>query len=178
MAKVVFDFGIEMDMLNKGELDHSLAAQEERWKRAALAGRKYRRLPILSGFPVAGVLDIGGDTNTPQAAGSFAGQPAWSGAKIGPTEGNAWEVKRLAVNGLTSGGTPDVVNLIRPGSGPDAVWQFNGNNFAYTFGKLELVLLPSESMRLVSVGTFAATGQIRLSGEMVQIPAERLGELA
>lgn len=166
MAKFVLDFGSTVDLITPAEVEEILLKRDTQ-ERARLAGIKYRRLPPLSGTAQSGKLDIGGDN------------PAgWSGHPVGPAAGYQWEVRLLSVNGLTSGSTPDIVNLFIQGAGSSfAWWQFNGNNFAYTFGRAELVLLPTESLRFASVGTFAATGTISIVGSVVQSPAEKFGEV-
>jgi hypothetical protein len=58
------------------------------------------------------------------------------------------------------------------------LWQFNGNNFGYTFGRLEMTLTGGDSLTFASVGTFAATGTIRVTGELVEVPAEMLYKIA
>jgi hypothetical protein len=167
-----FEIGAEFETLTKGELDHSLDRAITMVREQA-RGQKYRRLPQLSGVASAGVLNIGGDVG-----GGPGG--TWSGAPVGPHEAWAWEIGLLAVSGLTYGATPDVVNLFIVGAGSSIPWwQFNGNNFAYTFGAGALVLLPGEKLQLVSQGTFAATGTITLAGSIrSQMPAERLGKVA
>lgn len=173
MARFRFDVGAEFDSLTADEMSGLLDRQDEK-QRANLRGIKPgMNVPPLQGFPVGGVLNIGGDTIANQASG----QPAWSGRIIGPTQGNEWSIRRLAVSGLTTGATPDVVNLILYGHDRDPQWQFNGNNFAYTFGRGEMILRAGEGLQLVSVGTFAATGLIRLTGSLDQAPAEKFAEL-
>lgn len=176
MAKAKFEIGAEFDILNKGELDKSLTAAVAGARaivREELRGKKYRRLPQLAGVASGGVLNIGGD-----AGGGPGG--TWNGNPVGPGQGYAWEIKLLSVTGLTSGGaTPDIVNLYILGAGSAlAWWQFNGNNFAYTFGAGDLVLLPGERLQLQSVGTFAATGMVTLAGSVWQYPAEMFGKVA
>lgn len=170
MAHIRIEAGAEFDVVSPGELDKSLAREAARARAAELemlAGIKYRRIPQLTGTAAAGVLDIGGDS-----------QPGWSGKPVGPAQGYAWEIKLISVNGLTAGATPDVVNLFILGAGSNlAWWQFNGNNFSYTFGKAELVLLPGETLRIASQGTFAATGPVTLIGSAMQVPAEMLAKL-
>jgi hypothetical protein len=168
-VKVKLELGAELDTLSKNELDQSLGAvvaavrEEQR-------GIKYRRIPQLSGTATGGSLDIGGDNNV---------GTQWFGTPVGPREGWAWELGLVTVAGLTAGTSPDVVNLMIVGAGSSIPWwQFNGNSFAYTFGRGELVLLPGERLRLVSVGTIAATGAITLTGSIrAQAPAERLGRV-
>ena len=163
--KVKIEVGAELDLLNKTELDHSLGKAVGLIREQG-RGLKYRRLPQLAGQAAAGALDIGGD--------SPAG---WNGNRVGPTQGNAWEIGLLSVAGLTAGATPDIVNLYIIGAGSALPWwQFNGNNFAYTFGRGELILLPGETFRLA--GTIAAAGTVTLFGSVrSQMPAERLGAI-
>lgn len=101
-----------------------------------------------------------------------------SGQVLGPESGYAWRITRLIVTGLTSGATPDVVNLYKNDrfSGPP-LWQFNGNNFGYTFSHNQLVLKSGETFSLKNSGTIAATGTILLSGSYDEVPAEMLGKL-
>jgi hypothetical protein len=172
MAKMRLELGAELDTLTKGELDHSLGAAVA-MVREEQRGLKYRRIPQLSGVAAGGVLNIGGDVG-----GGPGG--TWSGASVGPREGWAWEIGLITVAGLTSGTTPDVVNMFIVGAGSGIPWwQFNGNNFAYTFGSGCLVLLPGERIQLVSQGAFAAAGTITLTGSIrSQMPAEKLGRVA
>ena len=177
MAKFRFDVGAEFDSLTADEMAGLLEKQNER-QRTLLRGVKAgMNVPPLQGYPVAGVLNIGGDVVATIASGPLIGQSAWSGHIVGPTQGNDWQIRRLAVSGLTTGGTPDIVNLILYGHDRDPQWQFNGNNFAYTFGRGEMILRAGEGLQLVSVGTFAATGLIRLTGSLDQAPAEKFAEL-
>lgn len=125
---------------------------------------KWMRLPeILFGTPAASAITLG--VNTGQGA-------------LGPEQGYAWCIRRLVVSGLTSGGTPDVVNLFRNDrfSGPP-LWQFNGNNFGYTFGRYELTLFPGDTLSLQNVGTITSTSRILLSGELEETSAERIYEM-
>ena len=134
------------------------AAQLEHYR-----AEKHMRLPLsLQGTPSASAINLGES----------------SGQICGPRSGYAWSVRRLVVDGLTAGTTPDIVNLYRSSNvGQPPLWQFNGNNFGYTFGKLELVLWPGDTFNLVNVGTIAATGIVRLSGELDESPAEMLMKL-
>lgn len=159
--KFKIDFGTEIDLLTQGELDASLARHGDALERSRVRGIRYRRLPLLQGVAAGGVLTLGATTPT-----------------VGPDSGFAWSLRRVVITGLTAGATPDVVNLYRNGGGEQPVWQFNGNNFGYTFGRLELVIQGGETLVLVSAGTFAATGTITMSGELVEVPAEMLGKLA
>jgi len=169
MARVKLELGAELDTLTKPELDHSLGRAVD-MIRQEQRGLKYRRIPQLAGTPSAGALDIGGDNNV---------GTQWNGNAVGPNQGWAWELGLVSIAGLTAGSTPDIVNLLITGSGGSLPWwQFNGNNFAYTFGRGELILLPGERLRLVSVGTIAAAGPITLFGSVrSQTPAEQLGRV-
>ena len=167
MAVFELHAGGRMETTTPAELHQALVRQDERL-RADLAGIKWRRLPRLFGTAVSGVLDIGGDSKA-----------GWNGQPVGPASGFAWSIKLGTVAGLTTGATPDIVNLYIQGANSSVPWwQFNGNNFAYTFGKGDLVILSGESIRLASVGTFVATGTITLLGSVWQVPQEELGKLA
>jgi hypothetical protein len=169
MARVRLELGAELDMLTKPELDQSLTAAAQ-MMREQVRGVKYRRLPQLSGTASGGVLDVGGDVN--------AGGNSWSGQSVGPDQGWAWEIRLLSIAGLTTGATPDIVNIYIRGAGSALPWwQLNGNNFSYTFSKGALVLLPGETLRMASTGTFAATGTVTLFGSVTQLPAEQLSKL-
>lgn len=164
-----FSIGAEFDFLSPSELEEGLSKHAKHLSGLLdSSGVKYRRLPLLSGTASGGVLDIGGDTG--------AGV-TWNGNPVGPKQGNAWIIGLLSVNGLTATPVADIVNLYINGAGSsNAWWQFNGANFAYTFGDGQIVLLPGETLRLASPGTIAATGTISLIGSVrSEVPAEKLG---
>jgi hypothetical protein len=115
------------------------------------------RLPLLQAAG-ANPFSVGGDTNT------LTGQQPQR-----PAEGYAWALRHIVVEGLTSGATPDKVNILRGGR---IIWQLNGNNFGQTWGRGELWIRPGESLAYQSVGTFAATGTIIIHGAVDEFPAE------
>ena len=117
------------------------------------------RLPVLRGTIASSAVTLG----------ITKGQPP-----VGPESGYVWSLRRLIVTGLTSGASPDVVNLYANDAfaGPP-LWQFNGNNFGYTFGFGELVIQSGETLALQNSGTIAATGTVTLSGELDEAPAEK-----
>jgi hypothetical protein len=159
MALQLVRGGAELDIPTREEIAAVVSAQ----LRETYRGVKYMRLPVMSATPSASAVTIGD-----QAAGV-----------IGPEQGYAWSLRRVVVDGMTTGTTPDVINMFRnAATGQPPLWQFNGNNFGYTWGPLEMVLQPGDSLKFVSVGTFAATGVIRVTGELVEVPAEMLPKLA
>jgi hypothetical protein len=118
----------------------------------------------------------------PQAAVTASGNTVSidnsTGFSIGPEQGYAWSLRRIVISGMTTGATPDVINMYRNGiTGQVPLWQFNGNNFGYTWGKLELVLSPGDVLKFQSATSYQATGAT-VSGELIQVPAEMLGKLA
>lgn len=137
----------------------AVAAEQDR---AHARGFKWMRLPIMSATIASSAVQFG---------------PA-TGQVLGPEQGYIWAIRRLVISGLTSGATPDVVNLYLNDrfSGPP-IWQFNGNNFGYTFGKLELILQPGDNLSFKNSGTIAATGAVTISGELTEVPAEMLWKL-
>jgi hypothetical protein len=123
---------------------------------------KWMRLPQLSGTASASAITLS-DLN---------------GAPLGPDQGFAWNLRRIVIDGMTSGATPDVLNMYRNAiTGQPPLWQFNGNTFGYTFSKGEMTLGPGDALKFASVGTFAATGLIRVTGELIQVPAEMLAKI-
>lgn len=146
------------DFLTNEEFQEMMGHHFDDFIREVVRGIKYIRMPLLTGTASGGVLTIGqGNTIT------------------APEQGYAWSFKRLAVSGLTTGTSPDIVNLYRGDNLINPVWQFNGNNFAYTFGKLDMVLLAGENF--VLNGTITSTSQITLTGDAIEVPQEMLGKL-
>jgi hypothetical protein len=128
------------------------------WER--LRGVKIIRYGPVTGTAAGSALTISGDQ---QGAGQTT-----------PDQGFGWSVIRLIVEGLSTGATPDVVNIVR---GRRIEWQLNGNQFGQLFSKGALPLFPGETLGLQSVGTFNATGVITLHGIAWQMPAEELAKL-
>lgn len=149
--------GAELDMVSPTELDSSLARVVQEDQRQRARSVKYLRFgpyvkPIVNS---AFTLD-----------GSTLG--------IGPREGFAWAIRRITVTGLATGASPDIANLFRNQAGGIPIWQFNGNNFAYTFSNAQLILLGGETLTLANVGAMTATGMATLSGDLVEVAAEEL----
>lgn len=158
------ELGAQLDTLDRGELRSELAAHaQERYQQFA-RGIKYLRF---------------GPFTTPIASNAFSldGTGAGQNRSIGPREGFIWSVRRITVTGLTTGTTPDVANLFRGNPSGIPVWQFNGNNFAYTFGKTELLLLAGEVLSLANQGNITATGNVTISGDLLEVPAEEIFKL-
>lgn len=131
-------------------------------EREKLRTVKAIRLPLVRGVAAGSALTLGGDTNT------TAGQ-----APVGPDLGYVWSIRHLVIEGLTTGATPDVLNILRNNR---IIWQLNGNTFAQTWGRGEIVLHSGETLQYVSVGTFAATGTIIVHGMAEQVAAEQIGK--
>jgi hypothetical protein len=179
VARYKFGIGEFFESLTKGELDESLSAyrkQAEANQRAAARGSKYMRLnPPITGTASGGALQMGGDYPNTGPQGTLSQAPA-------PRAGYAWAMRRMSVAGLTTGTTPDLVNLHRRTPGgvytggtlSNGIWQFNGNNFAYTFSFGEMVFLEGETPVLTSTGAFASTATITLSADYLEVPQEML----
>lgn len=186
MARWKFGIGEFFETLTKGELDDSLSAYRkaaDAAQREAARGVKYMRLnPPVQGQAVASKLQMGGDFITGPAASGGSSIGGQAGAPSPqPRAGYCWAVRRAAVQGLTNGVTPDIVNLFRRQSdanswlaGPSSVsggdWQFTGNNYAYTFAWGQLVFLEGETPILVSQGTFASTQIVTFRMDFEELP--------
>jgi hypothetical protein len=178
MARWKFGIGEFFETLTHGEARDLLAEHRGALiaaQREAARGIKYARLnPPVTGQAVSGVLQMGGDFITGPAASGGVPSPQ-------PRAGYCWAVRRAAVQGLTNGTTPDIVNLFRRDSDADAWlagpatvsggdWQFSGNNYAYSFAWGQLVFLEGETPILVSQGTFNATGVITFRMDFEELP--------
>lgn len=153
MAKFRIAANAEVDLLTKEELDESLAAA-----RTPYQAETYMRLPVLTGTAAAGALNMGGDSN-PQHM---------------PDTGYVWSLRHLVIQGLTRGATPDAVQIFR---GSLVIWELNGNQYAQTWGRGEIMLNQGEALSYRNIGTFAATGQIIIHGAAWQVPAQFAAEL-
>lgn len=165
MALSRFEMGAEFDTLTQTELDRTmherLAQQAQDFFREMARGIKYLRPGPFTTTVANSTFTIDGSTSP-----------------IGPREGFVWSVRRMVVWGLTAGATPDIANLYRNhATAGIPIWQFNGNNFGYTFGKTEMLLQPGEHLDLTGSGTIAATGQIVLALDVIEVAAEQLFKL-
>jgi hypothetical protein len=154
MAEIELRAGAKINLLNQQELDQSLARYMDP---SALRAVDAIRLPLLIKTGV-NPFTMGGD----------------SGPTIqGPDQGYVWSLRHLVIEGLTTGANPDVVNIL---SRNRILWQLNGNQFAQTWGRGEIVIRSGETLFYQSVGTFAATGQIVAHGLAQQVPQELEGK--
>lgn len=172
MARFKFGMGEFFETLTKPEMKEALhetyvEQQAEAAQRAAARGWKYMRLnPPVTGVAAGGVLQIGGDFPNTGPGATLVAPPQ-------PRAGYCWSMRRMSVFGLTNGTTPDIVNLYRR-AGSRPAWQFNGNNFAYTFSHEQVIFLEGETPILVSQGTFTATGIITFDADFVELPQPEL----
>jgi len=165
MPRLHIQGGVEVEIPNREENRADVAAVMDARELVQARGTKWMRLPVLLGTPASSAVTIDG----------AHGQPP-----VGPESGYAWSIRRIVIDGMTSGATPDVINMYRnsaAGTQPP-LWQFNGNNFGFTFGRLEMTLMGGDTLVFASVGTFAATGTIRVTGELVEVPAEMLWKMS
>lgn len=160
MARVKLDFGAEVDFLTKGELDESLTASRQA-EIEQLRGKKPLRF-MEQATPASSAVTIG-DPGTANAGAVL----------IDPGQGYVWSLRHLVIEGLTSGATPDVMNVYRNAR---IIWQLNGNAFCQTFGRGEVLFNPGEALYFKSSGTMAATGQITVHGTIENLPAELIGK--
>jgi hypothetical protein len=154
MAEIELRAGAKINLLNKEELDQSLGNFMQ--PLGSLRATDGIRLPVLI-KAAANPFTMGGDSGT---------------LVQGPDQGYVWSLRHLVVEGLTTGATPDVVNIL---SRNRVIWQLNGNQFAQTFGRGEIIIRSGETIGYQSVGTFAATGQIIAHGLAEQVPQELEG---
>jgi hypothetical protein len=144
------------DFLTKSELHETLTGTLDDKIRDRYRGIKPMRIPLVTGTAANSVLIID--------------------SSIGPEQGYAWDIGMIGIAGLTTGVTPDIVDMYFNGNTMLPWWQFNGNNYAYTFSRGEMMMFPGETISLRSVGTFNSASQVILFGMIrAEVPAEKLG---
>ena len=163
MAEFVIQGGARIEIPSKEEIVSTLNAETDARERQQAKAFKWMRLPqTLTGSIASNAIKLG----------------AAEGQVLGPQQGYAWSVMALVVSGLTAATSPDIVNFYLNDrfAGPPW-WQLNGNSFGVTFGKLQRVMLPGDTLSLQNSGNLAATGTITVSGEVLEVPAEQLWKL-
>jgi hypothetical protein len=160
MSTIRLHAGAELHNMSPDEF-RGILREQSAWERADLrAIKEGMRFPYsFQGTASGGVLQIG---ETQQ---------------FSPNEGYVWSIRRLVVNGLTAGTTPDIVNLYLNDAYNQPEWQFNGNAFGYGFGRGELTMNSGHVLLFRSVGTFAATGTISIAGQYDEFPAEKAARM-
>lgn len=148
-----------LDFLTKSELQETLHGTVTHKIDAIIRemhrAETFMRLPLIQGVASGGNLTIT--------------------SQVGPYQGYAWDIGLLGIAGLTPGTTPDVVNMYFNGGANVPWWQFNGNSFAYTFSRGQMIMLPGETITLQSVGAFAATGSVTMFGMIrTEMPSEKI----
>ena len=158
---------MDVKPLTRDELAEVLREDRQAVEAARLEGIKYFRLPTLYATPSSGTVVLGQ---------SWSGQ-SYTGQIIGPNEGYVWSIRRLSANGLGTGTSPDILNVYRNGTGVAPVWQLNGNNWGYSFGPTEMLLLPGENLVGMSLGSLVSTQQVTLTGDAIEVPQAMIGKL-
>jgi hypothetical protein len=156
-----FDIGAKADILAPHEHRQNLKHAFDNYLIERYRGIKHMRLPTMTAI----------------AASSTLAMPS-NGVTCGPRDGFIWSLRRLVFSGLTAGASPDIVNLYFNNAEGSPVWQLNGNSFGATFGRLELTMYGGDQLMVTSLGTFASTSVVTLTGELLECPAEMIGKLA
>src|SRR5215470_6292778 len=104
-------------------------------QRDQLARETERLRGIKTGFRLPILIKTG--SNPFSVGGDFYTQSGQMPQK--PDEGYAWALRHLVIEGMSTGATPDVINILRAGR---VIWQLNGNQFAQTWGRGELWVRP------------------------------------
>jgi len=159
MVDIEATLGRRLDSLSGGVQQLHDLMQATADERARLRGIKFIRLALVRGTASGSALTMGGDTGQQFAT---------------PEQGFVWSLRHLVIEGLSAGATPDVVNILRAGR---IIWQLNGNQFAQTWGRGEIIINAGETLTYQSVGTFNSTAQIIAHGTALETPGEFAGKL-
>jgi len=154
MSEVELRVGAKINLLNQDELDSTLSRYME--PVGSLRATDGIHLPVL--FKTGSSPFVMGGDSVPNPQG--------------PASGYVWSVRRIAVEGLATGATPDVLQVF---SRNRLVAQVTGALPVAFIGRGEAVIRSGETLEYRSLGTFAATGQIIASGFAQQVPQELEG---
>ena len=160
MADIQAHLGIRFDALQKSVDQMAKAhadaqASQMEWALAV----KAIRLPLVEATG-ANPFSMGGDTGT--------------GLLQAPEQGYIWSLRHLVIEGMATGATPDVINIRRGSATGQIIWQLNGNQFAQTWGRGEIIIYSGETLFYQSVGTFASVNPIIAHGMAEQVPGEKI----
>lgn len=162
MVDIQANLALKLDGLQKSTDAVSKDVREQTaWMMERYRGETFIRLPIIQATG-ANPFTLGGDSGT---------------LIVAPEQGFVWSIRHLVLEGLTPGATPDVINIRRGSATGQLVWQLNGNQFAQTWGRGEIILKAGETLFYQSVGTFTSTATIKAYGSAQQLPGERIGIL-
>ena len=156
MSKIVLDFGTEVDMLNKTELQEALA--EDARLRALTAGVKQFRMFINSAQ--LGVTSFSLSGNPPQ----------------GPASGFTWMIMNIGAELSAAAGLRVYLSSGANAAGGNRLVAASGTgsaNVAFQFSKGQFPVYAGEALTFV-VGSNLIQS-IFMTG--IEIPAERIGEL-
>jgi hypothetical protein len=140
---------------------HSAITRQSQWMMERYRGETFLRLAMIQATG-SNPFTMGGDSGL---------------LLVTPEQGFVWSIRHLVIEGMATGATPDVLNIRRGTATGQIIWQLNGNQFAQTWGRGEVILKAGETLFYQSVGTFASVATIKAYGMAQQLPGERIGIL-
>lgn len=162
--KQKFNAGSVLDILTKGELHDTMhdvmRKTMQGWYAEACIGTRFHRFSV-QGTIVSSTLDMGGERGT----------------SIGPSDGFIWDIRRLHINGMTSG---DKLAIGIGDKEPSSIVTTSSDitGFTWMFAT-QLVLQPGESLKIYSTANLTASaGIVTVTGQVRELPigqAWRLG---
>ena len=162
MVDIQASLALKLDGLQKSTDDVGRAVRDQSaWMMERYRGETFLRLAQIQATG-SNPFTMGGDT----------GQ-----LLVTPEQGFVWSIRHLVIEGMATGATPDVINIKRGTATGQIIWQLNGNQFAQTWGRGEIILKAGETLFYQSVGTFNSTSTIKAYGMAQQLPGERIGIL-
>ena len=160
MADIQANLSLRLDGLQKSTDEVAKGVKDQTaWMMERYRGETFIRMPTVQATGTS-TFTMGGDASSPIVA---------------PDQGFVWSIRHLVIEGLATGATPDIINIRRGSITGQLVWQLNGNQFAQTWGRGEIILKAGETLFYQGVGTVTATGLIKAYGSAQQLPGERIG---
>lgn len=162
MAEQIIKAGGKIDAVTYREMHDALGAHMRSWVAEIAAGGRFARFAA-TGTVAATALSIGGAASTQE---------------LGPAPGFVWDVRRLHITGLA---VADVASVFINDSGPASLVATTTDlplaaNRSFLWSK-QVVLYPGDNL-LVTGASLAATGQITVSGQVLELPVNLAWKLA
>lgn len=165
MPKYKITHGTEFESLSKGELDGALDDLKGGIGHSYFQelARGVKSIRFLGFGTIAG------------ASLLISGSPGSSDGLGGPEQGMTWAVRRLSADGLAAA---DVLKIYRSFVDPaNFIGTIaTGGGFRAGFGSTEFILQPTDQIVISGTG-LAATGQIVVNGEGIEVPSFMISKL-
>lgn len=153
MAEQVIQAGKKIDAITRKELDDALGSHLRSWVAETAIGGRFVRFAGTGSVATAAV-SIGGATGLQE---------------LGPLAGFVWDVRRLRITGLAANDVANVyINDANPAALVGSTADLSTGSRVFLWNR-QVVLYPGDTL-LVTGSSLIATGQITVSGQVLELP--------